>query len=368
MRWQSFPATETTLRSFAAYLADQVSFKIIKLYLAGIRFAHTENSLPDPFQEAPLIHLLLHGIKRIVGLSSRQRYPITVTLLRQIKEELARAPDFLPSDKLMLWSAFTLAFHGFLRSSKFTSPYTTQFNPLVHLCFTDVSFTSKGCLALHLKSFKTDPYHQGCSLLIAPFLHSVCAVRTLRKYLSLRSVSGASPLYVFQSGAYLTRATVTLTLRTLLQHLSIPTQLYTSHSFRIGAATTPAEAGLPPWLIQTLGCWSSNCFTLYIQTPPSILQKVPGMLAASRPSGQGYVTRYQGAAPVVFHNGLVMLAVFGIFFGCILATFTCMKQAGWDPYPTLAFTHSWVGHAPHSLAQPLPWRVCRCHPYFITHF
>ena len=75
MRWQSFPATETTLRFFAAYLADQVSFKTIKLYLVGIRFARAENSLPDPFQEAPLLHLLLRGIKHTMGLSSRQQLP-----------------------------------------------------------------------------------------------------------------------------------------------------------------------------------------------------------------------------------------------------------------------------------------------------
>ena len=134
--WPSFPATETTLRFFAAYLADQVSFKTIKLYMAGIRFAHTENSLPDPFLAAPLLHLLLRGIKRTLGLTSRQRLPITMTLLRQIKEELARAPDYLPTDKLMLWSAFTLAFYGFLRSSEFTSPSASQFNPLVHLSTT----------------------------------------------------------------------------------------------------------------------------------------------------------------------------------------------------------------------------------------
>ena len=202
-------------------------------YLAGIRFAHTESSLPDPFQEAPLLSLLLHGIKSTMGLSSRQRLPITMVLLRQIKEKLARAPDFLPSDKLMLWSSFTLAFYGFLRCSKFTSPSATQFNSQVHLCFTDVSFTSEGCLTLHLKSSKTDPCRQGCSLLIAPSRCSVCAVRALRKYLSLRLVSGASPLYVFQSGAYLTRAKVTSTLHTLLKRLSIPTELYASHSFRI---------------------------------------------------------------------------------------------------------------------------------------
>ena len=119
-------------------------------------------------------------------------------------------------------------------------------------------------------------------------------MRALRKYLSLRSVNGASPLYVFQSGAYLTKVKVTSTLRTLFQRLSIPTELYASHSFQIGAATTAAEAGLPPWLIQTLGRWSSNCFALYIRTPTSILQKVPGMLAASHPSGQGICTSLPG--------------------------------------------------------------------------
>ena len=293
-QWTSFPATETTLRYFAAHLSTQVAFKTIKLYMAGIRYAHIENSLPDPFQDAPLLHLLLRGIKRSIGLSSQRRLPITMTLLRQLKGELSNAPDISPQDKLMLWSAFTLAFYGFLRSSEFTSPSTTQFNPLVHLCLTDVSFTAEGCLRLHLKSSKTDPYRQGCSLLIAPSQHSVCAVRALRKYLSIRIVTGSAPLYVFSSGLYLTRDKVTTVLRTLLQRLNIPTELYASHSFRIGAATTAAEAGLPPWLIQTLGRWSSNCFTLYIRTPPSILQKVPSMLATASTSDQGIWNPAQG--------------------------------------------------------------------------
>ena len=238
--WPGFPATETTLRFFAAYLTDQVSFKTIKLYMAGIRFARTENSLPDPFLAAPLLHLLLRGIKRTSGLTSRQRLPITMTLLRQIKEELARAPGYLPTDKLMLWSAFTLAFYGFLRSSEFISPSASQFNPLVHLSTTDVSFPSTGCLNLHLKASKTDPYRQGCSLLIASSHRSVCAVRALRKYLALHLTSGTSPLYVFQSGNYLTRAKVTIIIRTLLQRLGISSELYASHSFRIGTATSAA--------------------------------------------------------------------------------------------------------------------------------
>lgn len=52
-QWQSFPATESTLLYFVAYLADQVSYNTIKLYMAGICFAHIEYSLTDPLQDAP---------------------------------------------------------------------------------------------------------------------------------------------------------------------------------------------------------------------------------------------------------------------------------------------------------------------------
>ena len=139
-------------------------------------------------------------------MSSRRRLPVTIALLRQVKAELAGAADILPSDTLMLWSPFTLAFDGFLNTNEFTSPSTTQFNPSVHLCCNNVSFISVGCISVHLKSSKTDPYQQGCTLLIAPSHRSVCAVRAFCKYLSLRSVNGSSPLYQYNSGLYLTQA------------------------------------------------------------------------------------------------------------------------------------------------------------------
>ena len=45
--WNSqdpFPASELQLRYFASWLSDQVSFPTIKLYLAGIRFAHRKTN------------------------------------------------------------------------------------------------------------------------------------------------------------------------------------------------------------------------------------------------------------------------------------------------------------------------------------
>ena len=71
-QWQSFPATESTMGYFAAFLADQVSYSAVKLYMASIHFCHIEN---NPFQDAPLLHLLLPGIKPSVGLPPNIAFP-----------------------------------------------------------------------------------------------------------------------------------------------------------------------------------------------------------------------------------------------------------------------------------------------------
>ena len=265
-----------------------------------------------------------------------------MTLLRQIKEELARAPDFLPYNKLMLWSAFPLAFYGFLRSSEFTSPSTTQFNPLVHLCLTDVSFTSEGCLTLHLKSSKTDPYRQGCSLLIAPSLRSVCAVRALRKYLSLRSISGASPLYVCQSGPSLPEPKSPQPFA-----LSSNISVFLPSSMHL----TASKLALPPQqpqLVCHLGLskhWDAGQAT----ASPSIselqllsFRRFLGCWPRHTLQDRGSAPRYQDITPVVFHNHSVMLAVFGIFFWVHTCHFH-LRVAGWvGPLPHLSF-HSLPG-------------------------
>jgi len=201
-QWDPFPASELQLRYFASWLSDQVSFPTIKLYLAGIRFAHIENSLADPFADAPLLHLLLRGIKRTNGLSSRRRLPITMTVMRQLKGALAADPQFTSQDKLMLWSAFTLAFFGFLRSSEFTSPSTSYLNSLVHLYHSDISFTTQGSVIMQLRSSKTDPFRKGCSITLSPSGRSVCAVRAMRRYLDHQPPSNATPFTSSQKGNF----------------------------------------------------------------------------------------------------------------------------------------------------------------------
>lgn len=95
------------------------------------------------------------------------------------------------------------------------------------------------------------------------------------------SVHTPRPLFAFESGAPLTRTTLTSHLRSLLQRQGLDEKRYASHSFRIGAATAAGAAGLPSWLIKTLGRWTSDCYERYIRTPQEVLVSVPNKLTAS---------------------------------------------------------------------------------------
>jgi len=76
----SSPASTLTVQFFCAYSASRVSYKTIKVYLAGIRLTHLEQGHPDPTNSESL-PLLIRRIRRHQGESSRNRLPITISVL-----------------------------------------------------------------------------------------------------------------------------------------------------------------------------------------------------------------------------------------------------------------------------------------------
>ena len=89
---------------------------------------------------------------------------------------------------------------------------------------------------------------------------------------------------LFAAGQF-TPPHVTTTLRHLLKPAGYNSRLYSSHSFCIGVATTSAAAGLLPWLIKTLGRWSSDAYMTCIHCPTQILRTIPALLAKTNASG-----------------------------------------------------------------------------------
>ena len=100
---------------------------------------------------------------------------------------------------------------------------------------------------------KTDPFRRGQSIRIYATNSSTCPVRALKLFAN-KIDTKLPQLHVFSAGTLspLTRSKLTEILRHLLSQVGMYPSNYASHSFRIGAATTAAAAGLPTWLIKPL--------------------------------------------------------------------------------------------------------------------
>lgn len=90
----------------------------------------------------------------------------------------------------------------------------------------------------------------------------LCPVAAVSAYLTVRrQVPG--PLYIYEDGIPLSRPRL---VRNALSVTGASLSQYSGHSFRIGAATTAAEAGFSDSLIKTLGRWRSSALQRYIRT------------------------------------------------------------------------------------------------------
>ena len=93
---------------------------------------------------------------------------------------------------------------------------------------------------------KTDPFQAGSVIWLASNNSGLCPFRALQQYMVVHP-SNTGPLFVFQCCKYLMRKDISNSLRQLLPN----NQGLSSHSFRIGAASTAASVGHPGWLIQS---------------------------------------------------------------------------------------------------------------------
>jgi len=184
----------------------------------------------------------------------------------------------------LLSAVFSCAFFGFLRCGEFT---TNQFNPRYHLTLSDLHCTTRRA-TLFLQTSKTDRTHRGVSIRLYATDTPFCPIRLLRRYLQCRRArfshtsSASTPLFIMPSGRALTRSTLLSRFRQILRALGVNPVLYSGHSFRIGAASTAAAAGVPTYLIQILGRWTSDAYRRYLSIPDSSFAHAFCLMASFR--------------------------------------------------------------------------------------
>ena len=284
-----FPVTESLLCYFVAFLAREgLAPSSIKLYLSAVRHMQVVLGFPEPRAESslPRLKLVLNGITRARASSGKTqvkpRLPITTDVLWKVYEALSSRPQNYAS--ALLWASCSICFFGFFRVGEIMVPSAHSFSSTRHLSWGDVSVDSIAqptLLKIHLRFSKCDQFGKGVDVFMGRTTNKLCPVSACLAYIAIRG-SAPGPFFCFKNGSPLTKPQFISQVREVLTEAGLDASLYSGHSFRIGAATSAARAGIEDSTIRALGRWSSTAFLLYICTPRQHLAQLTSSLACTQ--------------------------------------------------------------------------------------
>jgi hypothetical protein len=272
-------STSDTVR-FIHYLAKTRGLKgaTIRGYLAGLRQLHIARGIDPPQAlRSELVKQMLRGLTNSDGMAKRTgehrgRLPITTGVMLLIKQ-LTRDTDWDNQKKLLFWAICTIAFAGAFRVHELLTKSPREFDPRFTLLTEDVQTTgnlSDRTGALHFK-LKSPKETRSANPVIIDVLQGeghLCPVKAFRKWEKARKPKSGSPLFSDAQGVLFTSGDLNAALKTLLSPYTDPSiGTFSSHSFRIGLATTLGSLGHSDAEVKAAGRWSSRAFEMYMKLP-----------------------------------------------------------------------------------------------------
>lgn len=257
--------TECMMAEFIAWLSLLgKAAATISLYVAGISFWQKLQFGEDP-AASPNIRQLMKGVRRDKH-SVDDRQPITSQILGVMIRSL---PAITSStyEAALFEAAFSLAFFGFLRLSEFTcnSKRSTETEMLLAH---DVRVEGH-TVFISLRHSKSNQFGRPQVITLAESNNNAtCPVQAVKKFMAMRPTRSPSFFCHFDRTP-LTRYEFQAILKKATAFTGLADQKITSHSFRIGAATTAAAKGWSAEAIQTGGRWRSNAYLRYIRPQPA---------------------------------------------------------------------------------------------------
>ena len=254
-------------------------------HLTAIHSAHIALGLLNPLLNCPQLQQLLWATWRQQPLPQLDsgRQGITTDFLHRAKP--LHCPQS-PRDRV-LWAALTMGHYGLFRSGKLAQPKLAEARVSCFIRVQDVTPQfSMGWLHyvwVFLASSKTDPFHQGCPVIIGCTGTSVCRACKAWHLLQHHQQMGSSPEAPFFQiySRDLDRMTLVNHIKNIVSQFGLDPSRYSGHSLHIGGATSVAQAGLSQWQIKLMGCWNSQAYQVYIKQDPIACADLAARMAAN---------------------------------------------------------------------------------------
>lgn len=259
---RDWPAPVKHVVAFIAHLSTEgKASSTICTYTSSLSYIHKLHDWSDPTANF-IIQKLKEGSRR-QGKSADSRRPISLQILRQLCLLL---PGICRSsfEVCLFKAAFLLAFFGFLRVGEFS--VTSQEGEVGHvLSIRDVLVKTGQYMEVTIRTSKTDQRGESATLRFLYGMDPVlCPVVAMSNFLRMRPVR-AGPLFIHFGGGPMTRYQFESILKKGITLMGLPPTNFSSHSFRIGAATSAAIRGIPIDMIKNRGRWRSSAVNLYIR-------------------------------------------------------------------------------------------------------
>ena len=257
------PASQQVIALFAQFLSRSLrSIASVRNYISGVKLLHVLLDQPCRVFDDVKLSLAIRGMIRNKAHITRQALPITIDILCKIYSYL----DMSMPNHVVFWSLFTMAFFTMARKSNLV---VTSLKPPFKCIRRQDVLWGNDCLIVTFRWSKTNQY--GNRVHSVPLVSMrgspLCPVQAYRNMCSIFQVKPDAPAFcMIKSKGVLpvTYYDLQCFLREILHVLGYNSHLYSSHSFRRGAASLAFKSGVPARLIQAWGDWSSDAYKEYI--------------------------------------------------------------------------------------------------------
>jgi hypothetical protein len=267
-RLHDFPIDPTpdTLSFYTVFMSHHIKPTSVDTYLSGI-CQQLEIYFPDVrnARRSVLVHRTLNGCKRLLGSPTGRKSALTHDHLLQVLARFGNSNDH--NDKLFVAQIFT-GFHALMRLGELCWPDNRALQSFEKISKRRTVKWPAGAYQFFLPGHKADKFFEGNQIVIQRSDTPTDPYKPFLTYLKSRdSLFPFNPeLWLMDDGTVPTRSFFITRLRALFD-TSIAGQ-----SMRAGGATSLAEAGVSPHIIQAIGRWKSDTWQIYVRKNPVLIQ------------------------------------------------------------------------------------------------
>lgn len=273
------PISEDNIIKFILWLDNEkgVSAATINNYLAGVRHLHIRKGAKLPVFRTDLVNLLLKGqknreIRKKYVNGNQERKPVTPDILRLLKVRLTQIA-LAGTDQRLIWAVCTSLFFGAFRASELLNLSSDNFDPVFSLLSNDVKLVGnvigERMIQYNIKAPKEEKNGKSTVIDVYEAPSNICPVKAYLNWLSTSPENEKDqPNFRWKNGKALTvRQLNEIIKKCLTGFVEGGEKWYTSHSFRIGAASMMGALGVHDNEIRALGRWSSRVYETYLRLP-----------------------------------------------------------------------------------------------------